>query len=466
MRRTISRQLIFSFLLFSIVIIGLFGWFSVRLLDSHFSEYVSERRTQEITGFADEIEAVYAQVGGWDEESVAVIGRQALQADIILKVYDSQGKLIWTPTAMEEQENRQMMSSHMSQMNEMMGGTESEYTVTTVELNDGARTIGSLEIGTMGTYFYTEHDVSFMRDIRNNLLIVALLAFALSLFFAVWIARKLSVPVFAVNRFTGEIAKGNYTEQPPKETNIVEIDALIRSVDSLSRQLDSQQEIRNRLSSDIAHEIRTPLTTLKGNLEAMLDGIWEPSSERLKICYDEVNRISRLIGNIDKINEMESNHEKLEFSRFDLQALSKKVATNFTAAAAKKNIILAVTGDPLMITADQDKISQVLTNLLANAIKFTPKQGNIRIEIHQEGNRAVLKVSDDGIGIDPEDQEKIFERFYMTEPSRNSKPGGQGLGLAIVKSIIRKHNGTVRVVSNIGKGATFTVSIPLEQERI
>ena len=126
MRRTISWQLIFSFLLFSIVIIGLFGWFSVRLLDSHFSEYVSERRTEEITGFTDEIEAVYAQEGSWDEDAIAVIGRQALQADIILKVYDNQGALIWTPTAMEEQDNRQMMSSHMSQMNEMMGGTESE----------------------------------------------------------------------------------------------------------------------------------------------------------------------------------------------------------------------------------------------------------------------------------------------------------------------------------------------------
>jgi len=463
MRRTIGWNLILSFLLFSSVIIGLFGWFSVRLLDSHFSEYVSERRTEEITGFTDEIETVYAQTDSWDEEAVAVIGRQALQADIILKVYDSQGALIWSPSVMEEQENRQMMSSHMSQMNEMMGGTESEYTVTTVELNDGAQKIGSLAIGTMGTYFYTDHDVAFMSDIRNNLLIVALLAFALSLFFAVWIARKLSVPVFAVSRFTGEIAKGNYTERPPKETNIVEIDALIRSVDSLSRQLDNQQEIRNRLSSDIAHEIRTPLTTLKGNLEAMLDGIWEPSSERLKICYDEVNRISRLIGNIDKINEMESSHEKLVFSRFDLQALSRKVAANFTAAAAKKQIALAVTGEPLLITADQDKISQVLTNLLANAIKFTPKQGNIRIEIQQEGNRAVLKVSDDGIGIDPEDQEKIFERFYMTEPSRNSKSGGQGLGLAIVKSIIKKHNGTVRVVSTIGKGATFTVTLPMDQ---
>ena len=465
MRRTISWHLLLSFLLFSSVIIGLFGWFSMQLVNSHFSEYVSERRTEEITGYTDEIEAVFAQTGSWDEDAIAVIGRQALQDDIILKVYDSQEQLIWSPSVMEEQENRQMMSSHMSQMSEMMGGTESEYTVTTVELNEGSRTIGSLEIGTMGTYFYTEHDVAFVSDIRNNLMIVALLAFALSLFFAVWIARKLSVPVFAVSRFTGEIAKGNYTEPAPKETNIVEIDALIRSVDSLSRQLDSQQEIRNRLSSDIAHEIRTPLTTLKGNLEAMLDGIWEPSNERLKICYDEVNRISRLIGNIDKINEMESNHEKLEFSRFDLQALSKKVVTNFTAVAAKKNIILAVTGEPLMITADQDKISQVLTNLLVNAIKFTPKQGNIHIETHLEGNQAVLKVSDDGIGIDPEDQKKIFERFYMTEPSRNSRSGGQGLGLAIVKSIIKKHNGTVRVASDVGKGATFTVAIPLDQHR-
>jgi signal transduction histidine kinase len=145
--------------------------------------------------------------------------------------------------------------------------------------------------------------------------------------------------------------------------------------------------------------------------------------------------------------------------------LSKKVVTNFTATAAKKNITLTVTGAPLMVTADQDKISQVLTNLLANALKFTPKQGNIHIETYQEGKRAVLKVSDDGIGIDPEDQEKIFERFYMTEPSRNSKSGGQGLGLAIVKSIIKKHNGTVRVASTIGKGATFTVAIPLDQHR-
>ena len=108
----------------------------------------------------------YSEAGA----TIAYSTEEVYKADIILKVYDSQEQLIWSPSVMEEQENRQMMSSHMSQMNEMMGGTENEYTVTTVELNDGDRIIGSLAIGTMGTYFYTEHDVSFMSDIRNNLL--------------------------------------------------------------------------------------------------------------------------------------------------------------------------------------------------------------------------------------------------------------------------------------------------------
>ena len=115
-----------------------------------------------------------------------------------------------------------------------------------------------------------------------------------------------------------------------------------------------------------------------------------------------------------------------------------------------------------MIAADKDKISQVLTNLLSNAIKFTPENGEIEIETRKQGEQAILKVSDNGIGISLDDQEKIFERFYMTEPSRNSKLGGQGIGLAIVKSIVKKHKGTVRVESDPGKGATFIVSLPLE----
>jgi two-component system, OmpR family, sensor histidine kinase BaeS len=461
MKRTIGWQLIFSFLAISVVSVGLFGWLSMRIMNDHFKAYVSLRQTEEITAFTGQLEQAFAGGGSWDKTVLSTIGTDALKSNIILKVYDAGGQLIWAPSA-EEEKTLQQTGSHMMQMNDMMGGEESGYTLATTKLYDGGKEIGSLAIGTIGPYAYTEHDRQFMTDVKNNFLIVALLTLVLSILFAGWVARQLSRPVVKVSDFTKEIAKGNYADQVPQETKIVEIDELIHSVNQLSHQLEDQQAIRNRLSSDISHEIRTPLTTLKGNLEAMLDGIWEITENRLRICYDEVNRISRLIGDIDRINEIESHHEKLTISSFDLQELSKKIVTNFASAVGQKNIALSVSGERVMIAADRDKISQVLTNLLSNAIKFTPENGEIEIETRKQGEQAILKVSDNGIGISLDNQEKIFERFYMTEPSRNSKLGGQGIGLAIVKSIVKKHKGTVRVESNPDKGATFIVSLPLE----
>lgn len=460
MKRTIGWQLLFSFLAISVVSVGLFGWLSMRIMNDHFKAYVSLRQTEEITAFTGQLEQAFVGGGSWDNTAISTIGADALKSNIILKVYDVNGQIIWAPSA-EEEKNLQQSGSHMMQMNDMMGGEESGYTLTTTTLYDGGKEIGSLAIGTIGPYAYNEHDRQFMTDVKNNFLIVALLTLVLAILFAGWVARQLSRPVVKVSDFTKEIAKGNYANQVPPETKIVEIDELIHSVNKLSHQLENQQAIRNRLSSDISHEIRTPLTTLKGNLEAMLDGIWEITEDRLRICYDEVNRISRLIGDIDRINEIESQQEKLTISSFDLQELSKKIVTNFASAVGQKNIALSVTGERVMIAADKDKISQVLTNLLSNAIKFTPENGKIEIETRKQGEQAILKVSDSGIGISLDDQEKIFERFYMTEPSRNSKLGGQGIGLAIVKSIIKKHKGTVRVESDPGKGAIFIVSLPL-----
>jgi len=461
MKRTIGWQLIFSFLVISIVNIGLLGWLSMRIMNDHFEEYVSLRQTEEITAYTDKLEKAFSEAESWDVTAISAVGTDALETNIILKLYGADGQLIWAPSK-EEEENFQQTSSHMMKMNDMMNFEERNYSQTTTALYDGAKEIGRLEIGTMGPYVYNEHDRQFMTDVKNNFLIVAFLTLVLSILFAIWVARKLSKPVIKVSDFTKEIAKGNYANQVPQETKIVEIDDLIRSVNTLSHQLDDQKAIRNRLSSDISHEIRTPLTTLKGNLEAMLDGIWEITEDRLRICYDEVNRISRLIGDIDKINEIESQHEKLTISSFDLQELSKKIVTNFSSTVGQKNIALSVIGDRVMIAADRDKISQVLTNILSNAIKFTPENGMIKIETLKQGDQAILKVSDNGIGISSEDKVRIFERFYMTEPSRNSKLGGQGIGLAIVRSIVKKHKGTISVESAPGKGATFIVSLPLK----
>ena len=178
-----------------------------------------------------------------------------------------------------------------------------------------------------------------------------------------------------------------------------------------------------------------------------------------------MNRIARLIGDIDRINELESQYNRLQLTRFDLAALTRRIAAGFEALANEKALKLIVEGETVPIQADEDKISQVVTNLLVNAIKFTPADGTIRIQVLREQDKAVFRIQDTGEGISPDDLGKVFERFFMTDPSRSRKLGGKGIGLSIVKSLVQAHGGEITVDSVLGKGTTFTVHLLLIRKR-
>lgn len=465
MKRTIKWQLLLSFLALSFIIIGAFSWITLNLTESHFADYVKERQMSELAQYRSDLEGHYQEAGSWEGDAQAIenIGRNALQQAVILKVYDADGELLWQPSTTEEEEMKKSALNHLRHMEEMMGATESEYGQTLFPLYNGAEEIGSLEIQALTPFSYTEHDALFIADMRNNLILVTFVSLLISLLFAVIVAKKISAPIVTINEFTRGIAKGRYSRLQLAETAIWEIDDLLDSVNELSRQLQGQQEIRNRLSSDIAHEIRTPLTTLKGNLEAMIDGVWEVTPERLTLCHEEVNRITRLIGEIDKLNKIESHETQLQKTTFDLTELSRQVAETFHALLNDKHIQCAVSGAAVLISADRDKIHQVLTNLLANAIKFTPSGGRIDLHVAQHKNTVSLKITDNGQGIPASEISQIFERFYMAEPSRNSKLAGQGIGLSIVKSIVHAHNGTISAASIYGQGTTFTINLPAAQ---
>lgn len=441
MKRSIRWQLLLSFVLLASLIIGSLSLITFRLMENHFEDYVSQRQEDLLNRFAGELEESYAANGVWTEQSVAELAREAMHNGVTLTLYGLDGELLWS------------MGGHM------MG--HMQYTEETFPLTYQDEEIGSAVLGYMGPVAYTQQDLQFIGDMRNYLLLIGVLALLASLLFATWLARRFSKPIVQVSRFTEEIARGHYRNQLPEETAIREIDELIGSVNELSQQLENQQEIRNRLSSNLAHEIRTPLTTLKGNIEAMLDGVWEVTPERLRHCHQEVDRIARLISDIDRINEIESHHKPLQLTDFDLAALARRIAANFAGLAQEKGLEVQAEGEALMIRADEDKISQVITNLLANAIKFTPSGGTIQLDVRREGSQALFRINDTGAGIRPEDLDKVFERFYMAEPSRNSELGGKGIGLSIVKSLVQAHNGTITVDSVYGKGTTFTVRLPL-----
>ena len=462
MKRTIKWQLLLSFVSLSFILVGAFSWITLNLLESHFADYVRERQESELEEYSTDLENLYQQNGTWEENSQAIqrVGRNALQQAVIVRIFDEDGQLLWSPSASEEEDAKNKVQDHLLHMEQMVGGMESDYVQSRSPLYDGTEEIGMMEIQSVGPYAYTEHDALFISDMESKLVLVAFFSLLIPLFFALLVAKKLSSPIVTINDFTKEIAKGRYSNLSLEETGIREIDDLLVSVNDLSLQLQHQQKIRNRLSSDIAHEIRTPLTTLKGNIEAMIDGVWEISEERLYRCYEEVSRITRLIGEIDRINELESQESQLQKTTFDLTELAQQIVDNFQPMLVENKLNCSVSGDRVFISADRDKIHQVLTNLLANAIKFTPSGGRIDLYVSQSKGTTSFRIIDNGQGIPPDEVGQIFERFYMAEPSRNSKLGGQGIGLSIVKGIVNAHQGTISVDSIYGKGTTFTINLP------
>ncbi|MPM03095.1 Signal transduction histidine-protein kinase BaeS [bioreactor metagenome] len=463
MKRTIKWQLLLSFVSLSFILVGAFSWITLNLLESHFADYVRERQESELEEYSTDLENLYQQNGTWEENSQAIqrVGRNALQQSVIVRIFDEDGQLLWSPSASEEEDAKNKVQDHLLHMEQMVGGMESDYVQSRSPLYDGTEEIGMMEIQSVGPYAYTEHDALFISDMESKLVLVAFFSLLIPLFFALLVAKKLSSPIVTINDFTKEIAKGRYSSLSLEETGIREIDDLLVSVNDLSLQLQYQQKIRNRLSSDIAHEIRTPLTTLKGNIEAMIDGVWEISEERLYRCYEEVSRITRLIGEIDRINELESQESQLQKNTFDLTELAQQIVDNFQPMLVENKLNCSVSGDRVFISADRDKIHQVLTNLLANAIKFTPSGGRIDLYVSQSKGTTSFRIIDNGQGIPPDEVGQIFERFYMAEPSRNSKLRGQGIGLSIVKGIVNAHQGTISVDSIYGKGTTFTINLPM-----
>jgi len=214
------------------------------------------------------------------------------------------------------------------------------------------------------------------------------------------------------------------------------------------------------MSADVAHEFRTPVATLQSHLEAMIDGIWKPDTQRLKSCHEEVLRIGRMVGDLEKLARYEGENLVLNKELFDIAELIKIIVQNFESDFKAKGVELKFESIKQKILADRDKVSQIIVNLLSNALKYTPEGGTVGIELSVSDREVKIIVRDNGSGISAEDLPYIFERFYRADKSRNRSTGGSGIGLTIAKSLVEAHNGKIEVKSELGKGTEFIVSLP------
>ena len=278
----------------------------------------------------------------------------------------------------------------------------------------------------------------------------------------VFVTRRILRPINEVRRTTRRLASGHYDERvaPPAE---LELAALATDVNQLAEALETTERRRGQLISEVAHEMRTPLTTISGYVEGMLDGVFAPNEEVLTAVSEETSRLQRLASDLATLSRAEENALQLRITREDLADLARVVASRLRPQFDDKDVALEIgDGQPLPVDVDRDRVLQVLTNLLGNALTYTPSGGRVVVRPERRSDAvAAVMVADTGVGIAAEDLGLVFERFYRV-PGLPRPSGGSGIGLTIARGIARAHHGEITAASpGPGRGSTFTLELPL-----
>ncbi|MFN8493738.1 MAG: HAMP domain-containing sensor histidine kinase [Caldilineaceae bacterium] len=238
---------------------------------------------------------------------------------------------------------------------------------------------------------------------------------------------------------------------------------LVKSVNTMAVELNQMEQMRQEFISNVSHEIQSPLTSIRGFAQALQNSELSRTEQQhyVSIIETESTRLSRLTENLLRLASLDAAQVKFEPKPYRLDKQIRNLILACEPQWANKNLEMDVAVDEVMITADEDLLSQVWVNLLHNSIKFTPDAGRICISLCQCAEKAEFRIADTGIGIASDDQPRIFERFFKADKARNRALGGSGLGLSIAKKVVEMHQGDIKVESALAQGTTFTVALPL-----
>jgi signal transduction histidine kinase len=461
MIRSLRTQLSLAIALVVLLTVTLISLLSNALIDRQFESYINARHEVRIRDIVNNLSALSLHGGdAWDAELLHTVGMYALYDGYLIKVFDARGAVVWDAENHDMTLCRQIMREIEERMERARPGDAGGFVSREYPLTRETEHVGAVVIRYFGPYFLSESDFAFLSALNRILLAVGALSLLLA-FITGWLfARRIARPVTKTAEIAKRIAAGDYGVRFAGETKTRELDGLVEAVNELSGALEEQESLRKRLTADVAHELRTPLATLSAHLEAMLEGVWEPTPERLRSCHEELARLGKLVADIERLAKVESGKLKLDKTPLDLLAFARAAGEKFELRLREKNLRLVTEGDAAEISADRDRLEQIYVNLMDNAIKYTPENGNIRVVTRDGARSAALTVEDDGAGVAAAELPLLFERFYRADKSRGRRTGGAGIGLAIVKSIAVAHGGAVEAESPPGKGCRFTVTLP------
>lgn len=281
-----------------------------------------------------------------------------------------------------------------------------------------------------------------------------------------FISRRIVAPVRTLTNASQHIAEGHYAERV-QVNGSDEIAQLAARFNQMTTQLEQVESMRRQLIGDVTHELRTPLTSIKGYMEGLIDGVLPSTTETFDQIHHEADRLSRLVDDLQELSRVEAKAYPLDFRSVTVSNLVQTTIKRLSPQATAKRIRLrsSLPADLPHILADEDRITQVLVNLVANAIQYTPEDGDVTISAARHENEIYISVKDTGIGIPPGHLANLFTRFYRVDKSRSRNAGGgSGIGLTIARHLVEAHGGRIWVESTgEGQGSTFSFSLKTSQ---
>ncbi len=305
---------------------------------------------------------------------------------------------------------------------------------------------------------------SFQASFNQALLLALLAAGVVAILVSLLLSRGVVAPVRVLTTASQRIADGHYGERV-QSVGSDELGQLAHSFNKMAEKLEQVETMRRQLIGDVSHELRTPLTAIKGSMEGLMDGVLPAAPETFQQIHQEADRLARLVDDLQELSRVEARAYELNIRALDISVIVQTVVKRLSSQSESKQISMNVymASDLPPVLADEDRLAQVLTNLIGNAVQYTPKGGKITISTKRSDGEIQISIRDTGNGIPPEHLGHIFNRFYRVDKSRSRQGGGgSGIGLTIAHALVEAHGGRIWAESaGEGQGSTFTFTLPI-----
>lgn len=418
-----------------------------------FSSYLSEQRATRDRQLVATLADSYARTQSWDPVDLRTVAPLALMDGGTLEIRDPSGRTIWRASA--ESIGSHMGAAHRQMMGSGQLGPERRLPVVVDGTTVGYAVVRFPEAGVLPA------DSAFRSSVNRLVILGAIVAGILALVLGLIFGRGVTAPVRDLTDAARTLASGDRSTRVRVRDERGEFGEMARAFNSMAVAVDEEDRLRRLFASDVAHEIRTPLAILRSQVEAIQDGVQAPTAEAIASLHEEVLRLGRLTTDLETVASTDAAGFSLKREPVELGVIVREVTLEFAPSFEDRELQLASEIGDALIEGDEMRLHQVVANLMSNALKFTPEDGHVDVALRNDGRQALLRVTNTGPGIPPDELPHVFDRFFR---GRDVRAGGSGIGLSVVRTLVEAHGGTVAANSRPDGLTSFEIRLPLASQ--